>query len=108
MWLVHPLSIIHSIVFRAVPYSAVSRIGFTKSIVKHKRLSNKHAIKVKVLVRHDRMIVEKPWDEIHGNPILVSHDLRLASEVPQDVLGPQHWRQRSLISGWRPYPAKES
>jgi len=70
MWLVHPLSIIHSVVFGAVPYSAVSGIGFTKSIVKHKHLSNKHAIKVKVLVRHDRMIVEKPWDEIHGNTIL--------------------------------------
>src|SRR3989337_1178594 len=50
MWLVHPLFIIHSVAFGVVPYSAVSGIGFTKSIVKHKHIANKHAIKVKILV----------------------------------------------------------
>ena len=46
MWLVQPLSMIHSVAFRVVPYSAVSGIGFTKSIVKQKHVANKHIIKV--------------------------------------------------------------
>jgi hypothetical protein len=70
MWLVHPLSIIYSVAFGAVTYSAVWGIGFTKRSVKHKHLKNKHTIKVQILVRVDRMIVKKPWDKIHSETIL--------------------------------------
>ena len=79
MWLVQPLSMIHSVAFGVVPYSAVSGIGFTKSIVKQKHVANKHIIKVWILVRHDRMLVKEPWNEIHGKTIgafyLASHKM---------------------------------
>ena len=70
MWLMHPLSIIHSEAFGVVPYNAVRGIGFTKGNVKHKHLTNKHIIKVQILVRVDRMFVKKSWDEIHSKTIL--------------------------------------
>jgi len=69
MWLVHPLSIIHSVVFGAVPYSAVSGIGFTKRSVKHKHLKNKHIIKVQILVRVDMMFVKISWDKYIVRPL---------------------------------------
>ena len=69
MWLVH-LSIIHSVAFGAVPYSVVRGIGFTKRNVKRKHLTNKHTIKVQILVRVDRVIFKKPWDKIHSETIL--------------------------------------
>ena len=70
MWLVHPLSIIHSVAFGVVPYSAVWGIGFTKRSVKHKHLMNKHIMKVQILVRVDRMFFKKSRDEIHSKTIL--------------------------------------
>ena len=45
IWLVHPLSIIHSEAFGVIPYSAVRGIGFTKSIVKQKHLTNQWVMK---------------------------------------------------------------
>ena len=59
-------AIIHSVASEAVPYRSVSDIVFTKISVKHKHLMNKQAIKVKVLVRHDRKLFKNPWDKIHG------------------------------------------
>ena len=61
---------INSVAFGVVPYSAVSGIGFTKSIVKQKHVANKHIIKVEIPVGHDTMLVNKPWDEIHGKTIM--------------------------------------
>ena len=70
MWLVHPLSIIHSEAFGMVPYSAIRGTGFTKGNVKHKYLTNKWIMKVQLLVRISRMFVKKSWDEIHNKTIL--------------------------------------
>ena len=82
MWLVQ---LIHSVAFGVVPYSAVSGIGFTKSIVKQKHVANKRIIKVEILVGHDRMLVKKHWDEIHGKTIgafyLVSHNMFYFSSI---------------------------
>ena len=69
MWLVHPLSIIHSEAFGIIPYSAVRGIGFTKGNVKHKHLTNKHIIKVQILVRVDKMIVKESRNKIHSKTI---------------------------------------
>ena len=69
MWLVHPLSIIHSEAFGIVPYSAVRGIGFTMGNVKHKHLTNKHIIKVQILVRVDKMIVKESRNKIHSKTI---------------------------------------
>ena len=70
MWLVHPLSIIHSEACGVIPYSTVRGIGFTKGIVKHKHLTNEWIMKVQILVRINRMFVKESWDEIHSKTIL--------------------------------------
>ena len=69
MWLVHPLSIIHSAAFGVIPYSADWGIGFTKGIVKHKHLTNKWIMKVQILVRINRMFVKESWNKIHNKTI---------------------------------------
>ena len=70
MWLVHPLSIIHSEAFGVVPYSAVRGIGFTKGNVKHKHLTHKRIIKAQIKVRTDRMIGKRFRNEIHSKTFL--------------------------------------
>lgn len=69
MWLVHPLSIIHSEVAGVIPYSAVRGIGFTKSIVKHKNLTSKWIMQAQIQVRTDRMHGKRLRNEIHNKTI---------------------------------------
>ena len=69
MWLVHPLSIIHSEAAGVIPYSAVKGIGFTKSIVKHKHLTEKRIIKAQIKIRTDRMIGKRFRNKIHSKTI---------------------------------------
>ena len=69
IWLVHPLSIIHSEAFGVIPYSAVWGIGFTKRVVKHKHLTNKWNMEIQILVRIDRMSVKESRNEIHSKTI---------------------------------------
>ena len=69
MWLVHPLSIIHSEAFGVIPYSAVRGIGFTKGIVKHKHLTNEWIMKAQIQVRTDRMIGKRFRNKIHSKTI---------------------------------------
>ena len=69
MWLVHPLSIIHSEVRGVVAYSAVWGIGFTKRVVKQKHLTNKWNMEIQVLVRIDRVSIKESWNEIHSKTI---------------------------------------
>src|SRR3989337_3429041 len=69
IWLVQPLSRIHSVAFGSVPYSTVSRIGFTKTIVKCKHLTMKTFRECKFLGGYSRMIIKKSMDEINGKTI---------------------------------------
>ena len=66
------MSIIHSEDFEdagVVPYSAVRRIGFTKSVVKHEQLTHKRIIKAQIKVRTDRMIGKRFRNKIHSETI---------------------------------------
>ena len=69
MWLVHPLSIIHSEAAGVIPYSAVRGIGFTKSIVKHKHLTGKRIIEAQIKIRTDRMNGKQFKNTIHSETI---------------------------------------
>ena len=69
MWLVHPLSIIHSKAFGIVPYSAVGGIGFTKSIVKHKHLTGKRIMEAQIKITTDRMSGKRFRNEVHSKTI---------------------------------------
>ena len=69
MWLVHPLSIIHSDARGVEAYSAVWGIGFTKRVVKHKYLTHKRIIKAQIKVRTERMIGKRFRNKIHSKTI---------------------------------------
>jgi hypothetical protein len=57
------------VAFGSVPYRAVSRIGFTKTIVKYKHLMTNTFMKCKFLGGYDMMIIKKSMDEIDSKTI---------------------------------------
>ena len=63
------MSIIHSEAFGVIPYSTVRGIGFTKSSVKLKHLTDKRIIKAQIKVRTDRMVGKRFRNKTHRKTI---------------------------------------